>query len=425
MNNRPRILIVISILILLALACQTVTGLPSVLEPAGNPNSTPSVQPSATLTPTPLLPQAVKPGAENPDEPVYITGDIPYTSPFFLDSISEPFVMLEDQTGFVRRDKEFQFPLQSQAIGPVEVHEDQKLTFELALPEVPQGTLQDVDNNEQQDTGVQIFAVAYWSNTWGGPFLEKRDGTGWSSSYASTRSDSEQDNEIIGGTLVVWAPDSQQSFPTGFGPDGLLFTADDPVGSIPAGYNLVDLDQEPFRFYKEARPNLTLIEGEGAVNDYSKLSYSEAFDALFKKVSREYPFTQEKNIDWQALFNEFAPRFQNAKDGEDFYRAMLDFTASIPDTHIGFSSVDDEIYQTIFFQEHAGGFGLVLAELSDGRVIVTEVLPDSPAAKAGIQPGAELLKWDGKPTGEAIDAVVPFFGPPPRVMPGDCNSSHF
>jgi hypothetical protein len=36
----------------------------------------------------------------------------------------------------------------------------------LNLPAVPQGTLVDVDNDGEKDTGVQVFAIAYWSNTW-------------------------------------------------------------------------------------------------------------------------------------------------------------------------------------------------------------------------------------------------------------------
>ena len=159
----------------------------------------------------------VQPGEAHPDEPVFISGEIPYTSRFFVDSLAEPFVMLEDEAGFAKRDFEFIFSRASQLIGPVEVSPDLKLSYSLSLPSIPQGTYLDVDNNGEQDTGVQVFAVAYWSNTWRDPFLEPRDGKGWSSAYASTITDSEREYEITGGTLVVWSPDELQAFPTGFG----------------------------------------------------------------------------------------------------------------------------------------------------------------------------------------------------------------
>lgn len=395
----------IAFIALVSLACQAILG------PAQTPTSPPEPSPTPTRAllptgvPTPLAPTD-EPADVHPGDPVFITGDIPYTSPFFLNTISEPFVLLEDQAGFFQRNLEFEFRLESQTIGAVEVHEDQSLTYSLSLPAVPQGTFLDVDNDGEEDTGVQVFAVAYWSNTWGDPFLEERDGTGWSTAYASTLTDPERDNEINGGILVVWAPDDQQSFPTGFGPDGKLFTQDDPTGPIPSGYNLVDLNQEPFHIYKEAQPQITLNEGEIAVNDYSALSFSEAFEALFEKVSREYPFTAEKDINWQLLHDEFATRADQADDATDFYRAIRDFTYAIPDAHVGVT-FDPEV----FFEEQGGSFGMLLAELSDGRVIVTRVLPETPAAQAGIEPGAQIITWDGKLVSQAIDEVTPYLGP--------------
>ena len=383
-----------------ALACRAASGLPGITE------TLPTTQPVEVATPTALPPIPVKPGAANPEEPVFITGEIPYTSPFFLNTISEPFVLLEDQGGFVQRDREFQFQLSGQVIGAVEVHDDDSLTYSLALPAIPQGTLVNVANNGQENSGVQIFAVAYWSNTWGGPFLEERDGSGWSSAYASTIVDPANDDEIQGGILIVWAPDENQYFPTSFGEDGMLFTEDDPTGPIPPGYNIVDLNQEPFQVYKETQPNIDLNEGVIAVNDFSDRSYAEAFKALFEKASREYPFTAEKGIMWQELFEQSAPRFEQARNPNDFYRALRDFTYAIPDAHVGLT-----FNAEVFNQEHGGGFGLVLTELSDERVIAAHVLSEKPAEKAGIQEGAEILTWNNQPIAEAISQVIPYFGP--------------
>ncbi len=416
MKNSSRLLIFLAVLLLSALACQSLTGTPepSPLPPTSPPaTSTPFPTPHPTITavpptPTPItLPdEPVTGGTANPDEPVFVTGEIPYTSPFFVNSLVEPLVLLEDQAGFVNRDRDFVFSFASQAIGHVEVLPDDSLRYSLALPAVPQGTFVDVDNNGEADTGVQVFAVAYWSNTWGGPFLEERDGGGWSTASASTRSDPDRHGEIDGGVMLVWASDSEQGFPTGFGEDNLLFTEDDPTAPIPAGYNLVNLDEEPFRVYKEAQPSLVLYEGAGAVNDFSELSYGEAFEAMFAKVSIEYPFTEEKEIDWDALHDEFAPRFASATQFSAYYEALKDFTYRIPDTHVGMSFDSD-----YFFERYGGSFGLLLAELSDGRVIVTQVLPDEAGDLAGIEVGAEIVEWDSKPIAQALDETVSFFGP--------------
>jgi len=371
---------------------------------SSSPAKSTSAGPAPTATRTPQLEIPAVSGG--PNEPVLINGDIPYTSPFFLNSVSEPFVMLEDEAGFVQRDREFRFALPGQTIGPVILDAEKKLTYSLALPEVPQATQVDVDNNGKTEAGVQIFQIAYWSNTWGGPFLEERDGKGWSTAYSSAITDPEKHDEIIGGILLVWATDDQQGFPTGFGADGKLFTADDPTDPIPAGYNLVDLNKEPFRFYKEANPSLTLNEGAGAVKDYSSMSYAEAFEALFKKASVEYPFTKEKGINWDALYQQSKPNFEQANSGQDFYAALRKFVNQIPDGHVNVTLDRD-----VFYANYGGGFGLVLQLLSDQSIVVSDVLPGLPAEQAGIERGAEIISWDGQPVIDTVKQVIPGFGP--------------
>jgi C-terminal processing protease CtpA/Prc len=395
MPRSLRIILVIAALSVAAIACALTAQ-----------EATPTVVPSPTVAPTPLPLPVAPVGKGDPDEPVLIRGTIPFTSPFFINSIAEPFVLLEDEAGFVARDRDFEFPLSGQVIGPVDLVDDSTLSYTLPLPSVPAGTMLDVDNDGEEDRGVMIFAVAYWSNTWGDPFLEARDGTGWSNAYTSAMTDPNREDEIMGGILVIWAPDDEQAFPSGFGPDELLFTDDDPTATVPAGYSLVDLNQDPFQVYKEAQPDITLFEGEIAVNDFSSLDYAAAFDALFEKSSREYPFTEEKNIDWNALYVEFSQRVAAAGNDNDFYRAIRDFTYAIPDGHVGLSFNAD-----VFLEDQGGGFGLVLTELTDGRVIATQVLPGYPAANNGIEVGAELLTWNSMSIGDAIRQVQPYFGP--------------
>ena len=354
----------------------------------------------------PILQSAFSDGEASLDEPVLVTGTVPFTSPFFLLSATEPFVLLEDQAGFVARDLDFEFPLAGQSIGPVWQIDDNTMGYSLSLPAVPQGTLLDLDNDGQEDRGVMVFAVAYWSNIWGGPFLEEREGTGWSGAHATTITDPERDYEITGGHLIIWSPDDQQSFPSAFGDDEMLFTEDDPVQSIPPGYSIVDLNSEPFQAYKEAHPEFELLEGSGAVKDYSEMSYGEAFDTMFEKVSLEYPFTNDKNVDWDTLFTEFGSQAANASNDNEFYSVLREFTLSIPDGHIspGFN-ID------YFWDNYGGGIGIAATEISDGRVIITQVIPASPADDAGIEFGAQIITWAGLPVAQAVENVIPLFAP--------------
>ena len=346
---------------------------------------------------------------------VRISGSVTYSAPYFTLGVAQPLVILEDQTGFVDRNEHFLMPVASQTIG--QITSDfftSPFQYSLALPIEPQGSYRDVDNDDVEDEGVQIFAIAYWDNTFGDPFLEERDlyGGGWSTAYASTRisDDIETDREIVGGVFLVYTTDDQQGFPSGFGEDDLLFTDDDPIVTLPQGYTIVNMDAEPFSFDRSRNPVVDLIEPEGiALVDYSDQSYSDAFNSLVDLLTKEYAFTEYKDIDWEAKRTEFLPLFEAATTDEDaraYQRALRDFGWSIPDGHVSGAFVSEDFQLAI-----AGGLGIAIRETDEGPVIVNFVGEGSPAETAGITLGTEIVAIDGVPIGDAIGNAVAFSAP--------------
>lgn len=347
--------------------------------------------------------------------PVSITGSVHYTNPLFTSGVAQPIVILEDQAGFVDRNTSYLMPVESQTLGQITSDFFRSpFAYSLTLPTVPKGSLRDVDNDDKSDIGVQIFAIAYWNNTFGDPYLEERDlyGGGWSTAYASTRvsANAETYREIIGGTVIVYAPDDQQSFPSGFGADGLLFTGDEPTVNLPQGYTLVNMDTDPFTFDRSANPVVDLIEGEGAgADDFSTFGYSQAFDAMIAKMRVEYAFTEYKKIDWDAKIAEFRPRFVDAETSKNplnYQRALRDFALSIPDGHVGVPLVFSDVQR-----DYGSALGMAVHETDDGRLLVTHIMEGGPADRAGIRERAEILTINGVLIDEAIRAVVPPTGP--------------
>ncbi len=369
--------------------------------------------PKATATPTPIMTEEPVQGGG----PTIVTGTVTYTNPFFTEGVAQPIVILEDQGGFVTRDRNFVIPVESQVIATITSDfYTSPFTYTLSLPEEPNGTLHDVDHDDQQETGVMVFAVAYWTNTWGDPFLEKRDqgGGGWSSAYASTKVSDDRDTylEVYGGKYLVFAPDAEQQFPSGFGDDGKLFTDDDPVMDLPAGWSVIDLDQTPFAVDRSRNPTIELYEPEGtALVDFSDLSYTEAFDKMVEKFKNEYAFTELKEIDWDAKADEFRPAFEAAEQANDphaYALALRDFLWSIPDTHVGF---DQTLINEDFQIDTAGGLGFAMRELDDGRIVANFILEGGPADQAGMEWGAEIVSLDGTPVADVVDATVPWSSP--------------
>lgn len=345
--------------------------------------------------------------------PLVVTGELHYTNAFFTSGVDDPLIILEDQAGFIDRDETYIIPLESQVRAQITSdYFTSPFSYSLSLPAAPRGGLRDVDNDDEDDIGVMVFAIAHWTNIFGGPLLDKCDqhGGGWSTAYASTRAsdDPETRLEIIGGKFIVYAPEAGQGFPAGFGADGLLFTADDPIATLPPGYSVVDMDETPFVFNRAARPIVDLIEPEAAaINDFSALSYSEAFSAMVDLFRREYAYTDLYGLDWDALEAAYAPRFAQAEaETEEEARsaayalALRDFIWEIPDGHV---SMPLSAVSEIFREETDGGLGLSLTELDDGRVVVSYLIEGGPAANAGVELGAEILAWDGGALEEALE----------------------
>ncbi len=353
-------------------------------------------------------------GEAIPEGPLVITGDFEYSNEFVVETYYQNHaVALLDMTGFVLRDKEWELPIEGQVLGYMDLDEDNnQASFRLSLPSVPEGLMNDVDGNSTIDEGVQIFTVGYSPNLTGSVFSVGDDRSlGWPSYLASVTTDTENQDELTGGKLVIWAPDSQQEFPSGFGDDGLLFTKDDPQMSVPAGYSVVDLDTEPFNLIRDEVIELELYEPDDiAVKDFSDQSYSEAFDSMFNIASKEYAFNgvDGKQPDWEKLYAEIAPRIAQAEENRDafaFYMALRDFTMSFNDGHVGIMGGDNEV---MYNQRVLGGYGFAVRELDDGSVVVVFLTEGGPALLAGMQVGAEILEFNGVSVQTALSEVPPF-----------------
>lgn len=419
------LLVTITALSLAAMACSLFargtpaqpTGAPALAASAPAQAATP--QRVATLAPT--QPRSTRPAPEalpvSGDQPVEIRGTFTFSNSIITTYYVEHAVALIDMYGFITRDEEWELPVESQTLGYLDLNpETMRGTYWLQLPSRPTAVQADVNPDGKVETGVQVFVVAYSPNLTGGPYSVGDDRSlGWPSYLTSAKHDSENDDEVIGGSLVVWAPDDQQFFPSAFGPDGLLFTEDDPVAPLPAGYSIVNLDQTPFTISRDAQPELPLYEPlDVAIKDYSGLSYTEAFEQAFQIIRKEYAFNgvESKQPDWDALYAELSPRIQQAeqrRDSEAFYRAMRDFVLAFRDGHVNLSG--GAVEQRLFTQETEGGYGFAVRELDDGSVVVVYVDPRGPAAQAGMQVGAVVSAFNNLPISEAIGAVKPWSAP--------------
>lgn len=150
-------------------------------------------------------------------------------------------------------------------------------------------------------------------------------------------------------------------------------------------------------------PDIRLPFFNKSDEDFSRMGWFEAFEAMHIKLAREYPFTEHKAVNWEAIHAQVAPKIGTAevkKDSDAFYLAMREYAYAIPDGNMGV--YDDDGVRA---RQIGGGYGLSVIRLDDGRVIAYVLEEDGPAAQAGMQWGAEVLSWNGQPIDVALAAV--------------------
>jgi C-terminal processing protease CtpA/Prc len=362
------------------------------------------------ITP-PLAPApADVPDVEQPDK---LTGTLSYSNDLLTAYHTRHAVALVDMHGFVVRDQAWPIRAHTLIFGSLTLDKQhQSGVYNLFLPAQPPGTLSDVDHGAAQGQGIKVFVVAYWSD----PFsTADRHVEGWPTYLTSARIDSENHDEVTGGKLVVWAPDGQQQFPSDFGLDQRLFTDDDPLVPLAAGYSVIDMSTSPFTIDRSRKPQLDLREEHSiAVKDFGNLGYQAAFKRMFEEVRRDYAFNgiAGKAPDWAALYDQILPRVAEAErqsDAQAFYLALHDFAYAFHDGHVNLDGGD--LADTIFDQRAGGGYGVAIRRLDDRRSIAAYVLKGGPAAQAGVLAGAEITRFNDQPIDQAVAAVQPFGGP--------------
>ncbi|HEY7037022.1 MAG TPA: S41 family peptidase [Thermomicrobiales bacterium] len=310
---------------------------------------------------------------------------------------------LVDLTGFVRRDYDY-----AQGDSLIAGWIDHTSgDYRIDLPVAPSGPFNDVGHGGGAGPGVQIYSVDPLSSLIGDERLSPWEFAGWSWGNSSIRT-VHGTHEIAGGQIAVWSPDDKEQFPTDFGADGKLFTGDDPVGPIPAGWTVVNLDQEPFVQNRSARAVVPIEPGELTPDDLSQLPPTQAFDKLVDILRARYPFADAIPVDWDKLRATYRPEFEAAEQsGEqvDFWLALNHFLIALHNwRYFAVYPYDDSFAQLV-----QGSTGLHADVTDDGKVIVAKVDPGQAAEQAGIRAGAELVTWDGKPARQAVDETLQFF----------------
>jgi carboxyl-terminal processing protease len=128
---------------------------------------------------------------------------------------------------------------------------------------------------------------------------------------------------------------------------------------------------------------------------------NDVFEKIWKEIRDHYYDSKFNGVDWNEVHQRYLPLVDAVENDQEFYVLMSQMTSELHDAHTRFNSPQ----QWRNFQRQQGvtvGFSV---DDVDGKTVVTSVIPGSSAARAGIEPGMEVLTVDGTLIAERIAEI--------------------
>src|SRR5947209_5155850 len=108
----------------------------------------------------------------------------------------------------------------------------------------------------------------------------------------------------------------------------------------------------------------------------------DSFEKVWQTVRDKHWDPQINGIDWQAVHDELRPKVEAAKTAAEARQVMAGMLERLHQTHFGIISGD--VYDELDPSEDGEATPGLDVRVLDGRVIVTAVEAESPAARRGI-----------------------------------------
>jgi carboxyl-terminal processing protease len=129
----------------------------------------------------------------------------------------------------------------------------------------------------------------------------------------------------------------------------------------------------------------------------------DSFEKVWETVRDKHWEKKPGGLDWQAIHTEYRPKIEKADSMDAARQVMRDMLGRLKQTHFGI------IPMSVYSEAEAPGGGEgspgIDLRVLDGHAVVTRVDPGSPAEKAGVKPGWEIVSVEGKDLGAAIQKL--------------------
>jgi carboxyl-terminal processing protease len=129
-----------------------------------------------------------------------------------------------------------------------------------------------------------------------------------------------------------------------------------------------------------------------------------SFELVWTTARDHNPDPKLNGLDWQAIHDSFKPRIARAKSRDEVRNLLREMIGKLGMSHYAILPAD--LYAAIGDSPvNADSTSGIETLILDGRAVVKRVTPDSPAARAGIQPGMVLDGIDGAKVTPLLDSA--------------------
>jgi carboxyl-terminal processing protease len=135
----------------------------------------------------------------------------------------------------------------------------------------------------------------------------------------------------------------------------------------------------------------------------NKQSQIASFEKVWTTIRDKHWQKNPGGLDWQAIHAEYLPRIEAAKSDEEALAIMREMLGRLKQTHFGIFPAT--VYNDVEGEGGGDGSAGIDTRVLDGRVVVTDLDPGSPAEKAGVKPGWVVQYVSGKPLSPVIEKL--------------------
>jgi C-terminal processing protease CtpA/Prc len=157
----------------------------------------------------------------------------------------------------------------------------------------------------------------------------------------------------------------------------------------------------------QAQRAMKKIESTLAQVPTSAVTYKEAFLDLHATLLRRYPCFGLKQIDFEAIGQQFLPRLEDVNSNEQFGLLCIELIARLEDSHAQLLAGSAKVPQ---LRLPLWDPGFACLEDDRGQAVVYNITKDSPAERAGVKLGMSVSSINGQSAQDAIQHTMDRYG---------------